>query len=508
MRAITLIWIVFLTACTPRAVREAESVVAQADSLRAEGRVYGIDEGDSTTLAQAYETLKKYSEVSRQFSEICPFIPCTSSLCTYAHACYHYGRLLREKDNPVEAMQVFINATHSCTRDYHILGRVYSNMGSICHLAGDYPLSYEMYEKSAQVFLQGEDTLSYYYLLNDMAFELAEQGRQEETFALLSKIEDNCDDNDVLLKTWETKAELFVRTSQYDSVIYVVNYLQREGFSHSTQHVQKAQAFWGLCMKDSSLYYARYVMNLPNASEQDKYNMLYILANGDSTLTNDNILDISAQRSDIETDVLIPLHNQWAMSVQLLEQDLHRKPDLRWLYAILATLVLVGASIYAYIYRKRRQHQLLSQQVDDLTIAKNEAKLQHEQIIQEHTEFTHNLRNQIEQNCSILIQSDDFPNNLCWKDYVTMCKITNDNFNMLSTKLQNIYRLSEKEIRLCVLVLMGVTNGKQLANLLYYSESGIRNFKNRTAQKIGTNSIELRDSLIKIAISEYSKCIR
>ena len=196
------------------------------------------------------------------------------------------------------------------------------------------------------------------------------------------------------------------------------------------------------------------------------------------------------------------------VSVQLLEQDLHRKPDLRWLYAILATLVLVGASIYAYIYRKRRQHQLLSQQVDDLTIAKNEAKLQHEQIIQEHIEFTHNLRNQIEQNCSILIQSDDFPNNLCWKDYATMCKITNDNFNMLSTKLQNIYRLSEKEIRLCVLVLMGVTNGKQLANLLYYSESGIRNFKNRTAQKIGTNSIELRDSLIKIAISEYSKCIR
>ena len=58
MRAITLIWIVFLTACTPRAVREAESVVAQADSLRAEGRMYGIDEGDSTTLAQAYETLE------------------------------------------------------------------------------------------------------------------------------------------------------------------------------------------------------------------------------------------------------------------------------------------------------------------------------------------------------------------------------------------------------------------------------------------------------------------
>ena len=80
--------------------------------MRAEGRTYS----DSAELAQAYRTLHKRRA----------FYP-----DAYAHGCYHYGRLLREKDNPVAAMQVFINATHSRTRDYHILGRVYSNMGSI-----------------------------------------------------------------------------------------------------------------------------------------------------------------------------------------------------------------------------------------------------------------------------------------------------------------------------------------------------------------------------------------
>ena len=50
----------------------------------------------------------------------------------YAQECYRQGREKREAGEPVAAMQCFINATHSRTRDFHILGCIYSNMGSIC----------------------------------------------------------------------------------------------------------------------------------------------------------------------------------------------------------------------------------------------------------------------------------------------------------------------------------------------------------------------------------------
>ena len=50
--------------CSSRALHEAEAVVAQADSLWQEGKMYGIDEGDSATLAQAYETLGAYQFLS------------------------------------------------------------------------------------------------------------------------------------------------------------------------------------------------------------------------------------------------------------------------------------------------------------------------------------------------------------------------------------------------------------------------------------------------------------
>ena len=50
---------VLLSSCTPRAVREAQEVVAHADSLR-EAHLYAQNEyDDSLSLAQAYETLKE-----------------------------------------------------------------------------------------------------------------------------------------------------------------------------------------------------------------------------------------------------------------------------------------------------------------------------------------------------------------------------------------------------------------------------------------------------------------
>ena len=135
-------------------------MIVLADSMRVEGMMYN----DSVRLAKAYETLGRWSILFPT---------------DFAHACYHYGRLLREKDNPVAAMECFINATHTRTHDYSILGRTYSNMGSLCHLACAYPLSYDMYEKSADMFLHNGDTILYYYALYREAIELAEQGDKE-----------------------------------------------------------------------------------------------------------------------------------------------------------------------------------------------------------------------------------------------------------------------------------------------------------------------------------------
>lgn len=454
-----------MVACTPRFVREAQDVVAQADSSWQAGQPYA----DSAFLAQSYRTLEHWQWVYPD---------------DYVHACYHYGRLLREKENPVAAMECFIQATHSRTHDYHILGRVYSNIGDLCHLAGEFPLSYDMFEQSANMFLRGGDSLLYYYGLNNMAFELAEQGKKEETLALLNKIGDCCADEEVLSKTWETQARLYLKCAQYDSVKLAINNLLANNNCVSG-YLLKAQAFWFEGQHDSALFYAKYMMTLPNASEQDKYNLLYIIINGDSALSNEEIIDISAQRSDIETDILIPLHNQWALAIHVLELDLHRKRDWRWAIAILGTLIVIGCVISLYMARKRKQHALLSQKIEHMEDS--------------FKDLQSNKAGQVEQTCAILRASTTLQSDLSWKDFEKMCQFANEHFYLLANKLKKKGVLNETEMRLCVLVLIGLSRS-DIANTLPYALNSVGKLKDHTAKLLGTTGKNLHDFLLQMAI--------
>ena len=487
---------VFLGSCSSRAIHEAEAVVAQADSLWQAGLMYGSDAGDSLSLAQAYKTL---GDIPLPFRTLLG----VGSSDSYAHACYHYGKLLRAKDHPAEAMQAFINATHSRTHDYHILGRVYSNMGSICHLAGDFPLSYDMYEKSADMFLQNGDTLAYYYGLNNMAFEKAMLADKESCIGLLHNIEQHCIDRGVICKTLETKAELYLKCNQYDSVLYYAN----ENFSITENNASAlliAQAYNYIGEKDSATYYANRVLS----QTQELYelnNALYILTADDDTKDMDAIRETAADRSDTQK-LIEKRKSKLSQSILLLEQDLARKPDLKWLYTVIAVVLFIcSAIILVHVWRKRKQHQQIIHEID---IKQHQQAQLIEGIATLHTEIsqlseqqqkTHlQLLTDIEATCSALRNTKDLHKEPYWKDYGQLCEMINRRFNNLAFLLQK-YSLSEREVRLCVLVLLDL-NRQQIAEILPYSLNGIGKFKYRVAQKLGTNGGNLRNFLIKISI--------
>jgi tetratricopeptide (TPR) repeat protein len=462
-----LLSLCLLTGCSSRSLREALHIVGEADSLWQQGLMYD----DSTQLAQTYNMLHAWRAFYTD---------------EYAHACYHYGKLLRAKEDPVSAMQVFIDATHSRTHDYHILGRVYSNMGSICHLAGEYSLSYDMYQHSAEIFLHNNDTIAYYYAVNDMAYELAERGQKDSVLALIETIENKCSDTYVLAKTWETRALLYRNIKQYDSVIYAVD--KMETLTHDVQPTGgalKAHALWFLSQQYDALVCAKHVLSMPDASRQDRYNMLYIIINGDTTLRADEIKALSEQRADLELKELVPLHNSFAVAVNLLEQDLSRKPDWKWLYAVCLTLCIIGVVLGVYIRRKHQKRTLLSQQIYELEIRTNEA-IAHKRL-------------QIISNCALYSDSNDIRKNLCWNDYDKMCHIVDQQFYMLASKLRHQNMLNEKELRLCILVLLNLSR-QEISEILPYALSGIGKLKDHTAKKLGSTGKNLHDFLLKMAI--------
>ena len=492
-----LLLVCIFTACTPRSIREAQSVVAQADSLWHAGKQYGMDEGDSATLAQAYETLKKYSEVSRQFSEICPFIPCTSSLCTYAHACYHYGRLLREKDNPVEAMQVFINATHSRTRDYHILGRVYSNMGDICQQAGEYSLAYDMFRCASDMFIGDGDSLNYFYTLNEMAFEKAMLLDNIAVDSLTNHILSACSDYNLLASTLDTKAEFYLQCQQYDSALNYASQSCKIKKDNSLGILICAQVY-SLCgQKDSAVYYANQVLlNSPNLF--DKNNALYILTNDDEDKDISSVRETAADRSDVQKQLEIR-QGKLSQAVQLLELDLNRKPSLTWLYAILATLFIVGLGTSLYVFYKGKKHNLLTQKVDILKQSASVLQEKHDELSVRYLSNQQRAEEDINHKCMLLRNKEQLTTELAWSDFNAMCDVVDTELYLLASKLQQKQVLNETEIRLCVLVLIGLSR-VQISNTLPYAQNSIGKLKDHTAKLLGTTGKNLHEYLLNLAI--------
>lgn len=452
-------------ACKPRLLREAQFVVSQADSLWRAGQAYD----DSVQLAQAYEALDYWQWLYAD---------------DYAHACYHYGRRLRANDNPVGAMQCFINATHSRTRDYHILGRIYSNMGSICHLAGEFELSYDMYEKSANSFLSDRDTLSYYFLLNDMAFEKASSKSLDSCLRITQKIQsDFSSDNELMAFCYLSQAEAYLRCAQYDSAIYYA-YKSKSLYSiPSAVDIQLAQAYSLMGQKDSAVYYANTVLDYTD-NIFFRNNALYILTNDDMSKDMDAIRETAAERSD--TQKLLEIRQgKLSQAVQLLDQDINRKPDRRWMMAILGTLFVVGCIIGVYVYRKRRQHALLSQEIDCLQST--------------YADFQKAKERNVEQICITLRASTTILKDLNWKDFDKMCQFVNENFYLLANKLQQTNVLNETEIRLCVLVLIGLTRS-EIASALPYALNSVGKLKDHTSKLLGTTGKNLHDFLLKKSI--------
>lgn len=466
---VTLLAALF-TACSPHALREAQVVIRQADSAWTAGQPYH----DSVQLAQAYETLSSFP------AQV--LATCHPQLATdYAHACYHYGRLLRSHDDPVAAMQCFINASHSRTRDFHILGRVYSNMGSMCHQANAYDVSYEIYKRSADMFFSNGDTTLYYYSLYNMAYESASLGHLDTCRSIIEElIHFQEEDDQLMAHCYIAYAEAYIICQQYDSALLFAHQALSLQSTLLTPKMQLAQAYSFLGQKDSSVYYAKEVLVKTN----DLFainNALYILTNDDESKDITSVRQTAADRSDTQK-ILEINQGKLSQAVQLLEQDINRKPDLRWVYAIICTLIIVGLLLAAYIRKKGKHHQLLSQQIQEL-----------EGKTQETKEY---MRDQIEEQCQRLADTTHIKEELCWYDYHKMCSVVNLHFYGFIDKL-NSYSLSEKETRLCVLVLLQA-NTEQMVNLIPYAQSGLGKFKYTTARKLGIKTVDFRSFLINL----------
>ena len=394
-------------------------------------------------------------------------------LLSSAMTLYQNGKALREDGKQVEAMQAFIEAAHSETEDEALLGRVYSNMANMCRQVNDHETAYRVYCLSAEHFAATGDTLAYAYALNNMAWEQAAMGHKDSALALVDaatslqmsavsqqKIEE---------KVRESKAAACLFAKEYDSVL-----VHTAPPANDYLLTLRAQAYSYLQMDDSATYYAQLLLpRTMNLFAQD--DLYYILTHNDSTADKEAIRALASRRADVQK-AIEARHGELTQAVQLLQQDLDpmNRPKY-WLWAVL--LVLLTACLGIVGWRVNRKRTLLRAE-----------RSSYEQL----------RRKELTQNILYLRSASNLRQELVWDEYREVCRRTDKLFNGLASGLQ-AQGLNEQDIRLCVLVLLGMSH-KEIADMLNCSVKSIGKQKDITARKLGVSGGQLQDKLEKTAI--------
>ena len=483
----------FCMFCACSGVKDAQQTVAVADSLRVNhGVAYanGVPAnnvqrgvGDSLALAEAYVTTGKWRYIYPD---------------DYARACYYYGRLLRFRNDQVSAMRAFIAGTHApyvqrliplpWFNDYHILGRIYSNMGTLCHIDDEFQISCDMYEQSAANFLKAKDSLMYHCAELSKIFEIIELQKEDSALAMLADIERTRQDEYVLSLANLIRGYAYRNKCEYDTAIYYAN-LVAPAYHDPAWLTLKAQCFASVERWDSAVYFADLIMKHPAAPIQNRYNVAYIIIHADAALTDtakDSLIDY---RSDLG---VMRREEKSALShaVEILQLDLQNElSDTEKILCIVAIILLPVLVFFLIRYLYKLLHRLRA-----------EASVRQE-VMQQYEIHQNKRLHELEKTCKRLRAADDLKAELHWSEYKEMCAQVDLLFDNFTKYLLQDYQLNETEIRLCILVIIDLPQ-KQIARIMPCAESSVKTTKKRTAKKIGTDGKNMRNYLLKYVIGD------
>ena len=371
---------------------------------------------------------------------------------------YWQGRQYREDGEPVAAMNAFIAATRVHSHEYSIKGRSFSNMATMCRIGEQHELAYALYGQSFCQFELAQDSLAQAYALNNMAWEQAVLAHKQEAMRLVDTALSLCADTAVQNKVLESQAAACLYAEEYDSVLYYAQHSPSSVY----MHMLLAQAYTFMGNNDSALFYAKQVVT---QTSNPRYldDVYYILTFCDSTAQADEVRALAATRTDIQRD-LERNNPEWIEAMLLAENALKApKPTSPKILVLLVAVLLVLLAIVSFIF---------------IWLHKRKA-------------------DSLEQQCRILRHCTDLRKELNWTNYQQFSLVCNQRLSGIVDKLER-RGLSEREIRICVLVLIGLSYA-QMAEVLIRAENGIGKDKYLVAKHLGVSVKDLQKTLRNIA---------
>ncbi len=458
---------------------EAKAVIAMADSIdQTQHLIYD----DTVALRKAIHTLN--NPLGRTFKR-----------STLGKAFYYMGRNLEDDYSQVaRAAECYVAADWLKIDDPIYRGRVNSCMGGICGNYNKDSLSLLFYERAHQEFTTSDDEWYYAHSLLNLSVRNHALKNFCEADSLWQLAAEYSFDEEYKWYLNDVRAAYFYRLNISDSPDSIAHYLQKNPITDSWRASTLAGAFYDLGQMDSAAYYAWKTVNkfsVPSHKVSAYYILhKYAILNSD-ILTADSLASLRMdERRKSEAKKIDSLDG-----IQVFEEYLAYCEVYQWrvLLYCLAGLLAFSVVVVLLWYWQR---------------AKKEVHAQAEAVQQAEMEYHQTLEEQRNQRMEALVQHVEhfrarYPKpNKEWSNHEKMRSELNQPLLCLLDKLAE-RKLSEKEIRLCVYCLLyHDVSTKVLAEYIIYSAVGIRTFKQRTAQKLGTTAANLYDFLVELAISD------
>ena len=460
--------------------QEADAIVATADSI---DQTQHVIYDDTVALRKAIHTLN--NPLGRTFKR-----------STLGKAFYYMGRNLEDDYSQVaRAAECYVAADWLKIDDPIYRGRVNSCMAGIC---GDYnkdSLSLVFYERAHQEFITSGNEWYYAHSLLNLSVRNHALKHFSTADSLWQLATIYSFDDEYRWYLNDVRAAYFYRLKASNSPDSIVYYLQKNPITDSWRASTLAGAFYDLGQMDSAAYYAQKVIhdydNVPGNNVSAYYILhKYAIQRGD-VIAADSIASLRMdERRKSEAKKIDSLDG-----VQVFEEYLAYCEIYRWrvLLYCLAGLLAISVVVVLLWYWQR---------------AKKEVHAQAEAVQQAEIEYQQTLEEQRNRRMEALMQHVEhfrmrYPKpNKEWSNYEKMRTELNQSLLCLLDKLAE-RKLSEKEIRLCIYCLLyHDVSTKVLAEYIIYSAVGIRTFKQRTAQKLGTTAANLYDFLVELAIAD------
>ena len=458
---------------------EAKAVIAMADSIdQTQHLIYD----DTVALRKAIHTLN--NPLGRTFKR-----------STLGKAFYYMGRNLEDDYSQVaRAAECYVAADWLKIDDPIYRGRVNSCMGGICGNYNKDSLSLLFYERAHQEFTTSDDEWYYAHSLLNLSVRNHALKNFCEADSLWQLAAEYSFDEEYKWYLNDVRAAYFYRLNISDSPDSIAHYLQKNPITDSWRASTLAGAFYDLGQMDSAAYYAWKTVNkfsVPSHKVSAYYILhKYAILNSD-ILAADSLASLRMdERRKSEAKKIDSLDG-----IQVFEEYLAYCEVYQWrvLLYCLAGLLAFSVVVVLLWYWQR---------------AKKEVHAQAEAVQQAEMEYHQTLEEQRNQRMEALVQHVEhfrarYPKpNKEWSNHEKMRSELNQPLLCLLDKLAE-RKLSEKEIRLCVYCLLyRDVSTKILAEYMIYSAVGIRTFKQRTAQKLGTTAANLYDFLVELAIAD------